>query len=110
MGGCDLHEAFHGLSKNIFQKRLTFLFPELILKYMMRTITIIWFSFLVMISVMTHNAMANEETWSNKINNWVVNEIEETKEYQKNSWAEGKAQLGRNWNSIKNLFSNIKAQ
>ena len=54
--------------------------------------------------------MANEETWSNKINNWVVNEIEETKEYQKNSWAEGKAQLGRNWDSIKNLFSNIKAQ
>ena len=110
MGGIDLQEVFHGLSKYFCQKRLTYLVTEVILKYMMRTITIIWFSFLVMISVMTHNAMANEETWSNKINNWVVNEIEETKEYQKNSWAEGKAQLGRNWNSIKNLFSNIKAQ
>ena len=110
MGGIDLQEVFHGLSKYFCQKRLTYLVTEVILKYMMRTITIIWFSLLVMISVMTHNAMANEETWSNKINNWVVNEIEETKEYQKNSWAEGKAQLGRNWNSIKNLFSNIKAQ
>ena len=110
MGGIDLQEVFHGLSKYFCQKRLTYLVTEVILKYMMRTITIIWFSFLVMISVMTHNAMANEETWSNKINNWVVNEIEETKEYQKNSWAEGKAQLGRNWDSIKNLFSNIKAQ
>ena len=110
MGGRDRQEVFHGLSKFFCQKRLTYLATEVILKYMMRTITIIWFSLLVMISVMTHNAMANEETWSNKINNWVVNEIEETKEYQKNSWAEGKAQLGRNWNSIKNLFSNIKAQ
>ena len=110
MGGTAGREVFLGLSKYFYQMWLTFLSPELILKYMMRTITIIWFSLLVMISVMTHNAMANEETWSNKINNWVVNEIEETKEYQKNSWAEGKAQLGRNWDSIKNLFSNNKAQ
>ena len=34
------------------------------------------------------------------VNNWV----EETKEYQKNSWAEGKAQLIRNKNSIMYFF------
>ena len=47
----------------------------------------------------------------NSVNNWlnsrpeaVNNWVEENKEYQKNSWAEGKAQLVRNKNSILYFF------
>ena len=109
MGGCDLHEAFHGLSKNIFQKRLTFLSSGLILiKYMKKTTTIIWIACVIFLVAITTKAMAHD-SFNDKVNNWVANEKEKTIQFQKESWAESKDQLGRTWNSIKNLFQK-KAQ
>lgn len=109
MGGCDLHEAFHGLSKNIFQKRLTFLSSGLILiKYMKNTTTIIWIACVVFLVAITTKAMAHD-SFNDKVNNWVAKEKEKTIQFQKESWAESKEQLGRTWNSIKNLFQK-KAQ
>ena len=62
-------------------------------------------TFAVVVGIaMISNVNAEEENWSNKINNWVVTEKEEIIEYQKNSWAEGKAQLARNWTQIESLF------
>ena len=109
MGGCDLHEAFHGLSKNIFQKRLTFLSSGLILiKYMKKTTTIIWIACVVFLVAITTKTMAHD-SFNDKVNNWVAKEKEKTIQFQKESWAESKEQLGRTWNSIKNLFQK-KAQ
>jgi hypothetical protein len=109
MGGCDLHEAFHGLSKNIFQKRLTFLSSGLILiKYMKKTTTIIWIACVIFLVAITTKTMAHD-SFNDKVNNWVAKEKEKTIQFQKESWAESKEQLGRTWNSIKNLFQK-KAQ
>lgn len=49
------------------------------------------------------------DSFNDKVNNWVANEKEKTIQFQKESWAESKDQLGRTWNSIKNLFQK-KAQ
>ena len=47
----------------------------------------------------------NEKTNFNEtINNWFVNQKQETIEYQKKNWAEGKAQFARNINTIKSWF------
>ena len=109
MGGCDLHEAFHGLSKNIFQKRLTFLSSGLILiKYMKKTTTIIWIACVIFLVAITTKTMAHD-SFNDKVNNWVAKEKAKTIQFQKESWAESKEQLGRTWNSIKNLFQK-KAQ
>lgn len=68
-------------------------------------------TFAVVVGIaMISNVNAEEENWSNKINNWVVTEKQEIIEYQKNSWAEGKAQLARNWTQIKSLFQGKQAQ
>ena len=44
----------------------------------------------------------------NKVSNFVKNEVEKTKEYQKNSWANGKEQLANTKQSILNLFYKVK--
>ena len=49
------------------------------------------------------------DSFNDKVNNWVAKEKEETIQFQKERWAESKEQLGRTWNSIKNLFQK-KAQ
>ena len=68
-------------------------------------------TFAVVVGIaMISNVNAEEENWSNKINNWVVTEKQEIIEYQKNSWAEGKAQLARNWSQITSLFQGKQAQ
>ena len=78
MGGCDLHEAFHGLSKNIFQKRLTFLSSGLILiKYMKKTTTIIWIACVIFLVAITTKTMAHD-SFNDKVNNWVAKEKEKT--------------------------------
>ena len=47
----------------------------------------------------------NEKTNLNEtINNWFVNQKQETIEFQKKNWAEGKAQFARNINTIKSWF------
>ena len=47
----------------------------------------------------------NEKTNFNEtINNWFVNQKQETIEFQKKGWVDGKAQLTRNINTIKSWF------
>ena len=47
-------------------------------------------------------------TWINErpevLSNWATNEWEETKEFQKKGWEQGKDQLARNFQQIKNFF------
>ena len=75
---------------------------------MMTKTTMIWIACIVFLVVITTKAMAHD-SFTDKVNNWVVNEKEKTIEYQKESWAESKEQLGKTWISIKNLFQK-KAQ
>ena len=44
------------------------------------------------------------ETKENKVQTFINNEIQETKEFQKKNWAKGNAQLKRNFNTIKSWF------
>ena len=76
---------------------------DTIIKYMIKTTTIIWICSIVFLVAITTKALAHD-TMTDKVNNWVANEKEKTIAYQKESWAESKDQLGRTWNSIKNLF------
>ena len=47
----------------------------------------------------------NEKTNLNEtINNWFVNQKQETIEFQKKNWAEGKAQFAKNIATIKSWF------
>ena len=46
----------------------------------------------------------NENNITNKVNNWFLYQKQETIEFQKKSWADGKAQLTRNINTIKSWF------
>ena len=109
MGGTAGQGVFHNLSKINYQKRLTFLSLGLILiKYMMKTTTIIWIACVIFLVAITTKAMAHD-SFNDKVNNWVAKEKEKTIQFQKESWAESKEQLGRTWNSIKNLFQK-KAQ
>jgi hypothetical protein len=70
---------------------------------MMRTTTIIWICTIIFLVAITTKTLAHD-SMTDKVNNWVVTEKEKTIAYQKESWAESKDQLGRTWNSIKNLF------
>ena len=40
-------------------------------------------------------------------NNFVSKEIEKTKEFQKESWADAKQQTAKNWNKIKSFFTGL---
>ncbi len=109
MGGTAGRGVFHDLSKINCQNRLTFLSLDLILiKYMMKTTTIIWIACVIFLVAITTKAMAHD-SFADRVNNWVANEKEKTIQFQKESWAESKDQLGQTWNSIKNLFQK-KAQ
>ena len=46
----------------------------------------------------------NENNITNKVNNWFLYQKQETIEFQKKGWADGKAQLTRNINTIKSWF------
>ena len=39
--------------------------------------------------------------------NFVSKEIEKTKEFQKESWADAKQQTAKNWNKIKSFFTGL---
>jgi len=56
------------------------------------------------------SAVANpvEDKFNNTINvitTWASDEKAKTIAYQKKGWADGKAQLAKNWLQIKNLFN-----
>jgi hypothetical protein len=61
----------------------------------------------LIMSLWIGSAFANP-TFSDKVNNFISNEIEEIKTYQKESWSNSKDQLGRTWSQIKGFFTKDK--
>ncbi len=49
----------------------------------------------------------SDETIDVKVKNYIVNEVNDIKEYQKASWQEGKEQNAKNWAKIKSLFIKV---
>ena len=58
--------------------------------------------------LMTMTMAKSDETIDTKVKNYIVNEVNDIKEYQKASWQEGKEQNARNWAKIKALFTKVK--
>ena len=68
----------------------------------MKTIII---AFLVLCFTATVGNTNEKTNFNETINNWFVNQKQETIEYQKKNWADGKAQLARTFSQIKGLFT-----
>ena len=49
----------------------------------------------------------SEDTIDVKIKNYIVNEYNDIKEYQKVNWQKGKEQNEKNWNTIKYFFTKL---
>ena len=58
--------------------------------------------------LMTMTMAKSDETIDTKVKTFIVNEVNEIKEYQKASWQEGKEQNAKNWEKNKNLFNKVK--
>ena len=58
--------------------------------------------------LMTMKMAKSDETIDTKVKTFIVNEVNEIKEYQKASWQEGKEQTAKNWAKIKALFTKVK--
>jgi hypothetical protein len=71
-------------------------------KYNMRTMML-----LTIITLLTMNLAKSEETIDVKVKNYIVNEWNDIKEFQKKGWEDGKAQNAKNWAKIKSLFNNL---
>ena len=63
---------------------------------------------LSIVAIMTATMAKSDETIDTKVKTFIVNEVNEIKEYQKASWQEGKEQNAKNWAKIKNLFNKVK--
>lgn len=77
-----------------------------------KTITAIVISITILFVLLVTKVGAEEVTPQKKpielkIQEWVTNEWDDIKEYQIKNWQEGKDQLARNKEQIKNLFSKI---
>mgnify|MGYP003647625159 CR=1 FL=1 len=57
--------------------------------------------------LMTMTMAKSDETIDTKVKNYIVNEVNDIKEYQKASWQEGKEQNAKNWAKIKSLFIKV---
>ena len=62
---------------------------------------------LTIIAIMSATMAKSDETIDTKVKNYIVNEVNDIKEYQKTSWQEGKEQNAKNWAKIKSFFSNL---
>jgi len=51
---------------------------------------------------------AKDFALNNQVSNFVVDEFNNIKQFQQESWEQGKDQLGRNKEQITGIFSNIK--
>ena len=51
--------------------------------------------------------VADVKALPNNTKNFVSKEIEKTKEFQKESWADAKQQTAKNWNKIKSFFTGL---
>ena len=64
---------------------------------------------LITIAVLMTMTMAkSDETIVTKVKTFIVNEVNETKEFQKASWQKGKEQNAKNWEKLKSLFTKVK--
>ncbi len=58
--------------------------------------------------LMTMTMVKSDETIDVKVKNYIVNEVNDIKEYQKIQWEQGKQQNANNWNFIKTIFIKVK--
>ena len=60
---------------------------------------------MITIAVLMTMTMANSDEPINvKVKNYIVNEVNDIKEYQKTQWQKGKEQNANNWNKLKSLL------
>ena len=60
---------------------------------------------LITIMVLLTMTMAkSDEPINVKVKNYIVNEVNDIKEYQKTQWQKGKEQNANNWNKLKSLL------
>ena len=60
--------------------------------------------------LMTMTMAKSDEPINIKVKNYIVNEVNDIKEYQKANWQAGKEQNAKNWSKIKSFFSNLTGQ
>ena len=63
---------------------------------------------ITIVVLMTMTMAKSDETIDTKVKTFIVNEVNDIKEYQKASWQKGKEQNAKNWAMIKNLFNKVK--
>ena len=63
---------------------------------------------LTIVVLMTMTMAKSDETIDTKVKTFIVNEVNDIKEYQKASWQAGKEQNAKNWAKIKALFTKVK--
>lgn len=63
---------------------------------------------LFVVAVWSTDSLSEEVTIDTKVKNFVVSEWNEIKEFQKDSWQDGKDQLARNKEQISNLFLKVQ--
>jgi len=68
-------------------------------RYNMRTMMMITIAVL-----MTMTMAKSDEPINVKVKNYIVNEVNDIKEYQKTQWQKGKEQNANNWNKLKSLL------
>jgi len=63
---------------------------------------------ITIVVLMTMTMAKSDETIDTKVKTFIVNEVNDIKEYQKTSWQKGKEQNAKNWAKIKALFTKVK--
>ena len=59
---------------------------------------------LTIIAIMSATMAKSDESINVKVKNYIVNEVNDIKEYQKTQWQKGKEQNANNWNKLKSLL------
>jgi hypothetical protein len=59
---------------------------------------------LTIIAIMSATMAKSDEPINVKVKNYIMNEVNDIKEYQKTQWQKGKEQNKNNWNKLKSLF------
>ena len=63
---------------------------------------------LTILAIMAATMVKSDEKIDVKVKNYIVNEVNDIKEYQKIQWEKGKEQNANNWNFIKTIFIKVK--
>ena len=59
---------------------------------------------LTIIAIMSATMAKSDEPINVKVKNYIMNEVNDIKEYQKTQWQKGKEQNANNWNKLKSLL------